>query len=49
MKKENEEIKIIDENTYQQFKKEMCKTNDCFTSKEWKILANKICKNLTTF
>lgn len=42
MKKENEEImveiKLIDEDKYQQFKKNMRKTNDYFTVKEWKIL-----------
>jgi len=39
-----EEIGFIDEGSYQQIKKEMCKANDYFTLDEWKIL-----KKLTTF
>lgn len=35
-------INIIDEKRYQQFKKELCKTDDYLTSKEWKILAKKL-------
>lgn len=39
MKKENV---FIDEESYQQFKKEMCKTDDYFTIEEWKKLVEKI-------
>lgn len=42
MKKENEEIiveiKLIDENIYQQFKKKMCKTDDYYNIKEWNYM-----------
>ena len=36
------EIRFIEEKTYQQIKKEMCKTSDYFTMNEWKILTEKI-------
>ena len=44
MEKENI---IINEQSYQQFKKDMCKTNDYFTLEEWKILVEKINTFLT--
>lgn len=39
MEKENV---FIDEESYQQFKKDMCKTDDYFTIEEWKKLAEKL-------
>lgn len=39
MEKENV---IIDEESYQQFKKDMCKTSDYFTIEEWKELVEKL-------
>ena len=44
---ENEEMIIkkigfINEKSYQQFKKDMCKTNDYFTIGEWKKLGEKL-------
>lgn len=39
MEKENV---FIDEKTYQQIKKEMCKSDDYFTIKEWKQLIEKL-------
>lgn len=44
MKKENV---IIAEQSYQQFKKDMCKTDDYFTLEEWKKLVEKINTFLT--
>lgn len=44
MKKENV---VIDEQSYQQFKKDMCKTDDYFTLEEWEILVEKINTFLT--
>ena len=41
------EFLFIDEQSYQQFKQEMCKTNDYFTLEEWKILVEKINTFLT--
>lgn len=41
------DVLFIDEQSYQQFKKEMCKTNDYFTLEEWKILVEKINTFLT--
>ena len=39
MKKDVEEIiTIIDEKTYQQFKKDMCKEDDCFSKTQLGIL-----------
>ncbi len=52
MKKENEEImveiKLIDEDKYQQFKKNMRKTNDYFSIDEWKILGEKFSQFLAS-
>lgn len=43
MKKDVEEIiTIIDEKTYQQFKRDICKTDDYFTIDEWKKLGEKL-------
>lgn len=39
MEKENV---IIDEKNYQQIKKDMCKTDDYFSTKEWKKFTEKI-------
>ena len=39
MEKENV---FIDEESYQQFKKNMCKTDDYFTIEEWKKISRKI-------
>lgn len=39
---ENGPIIFIDEKSYQQIKKEMCKTDDFFTLKEWNVLKEKI-------
>lgn len=36
------EVLFIDEQSYQQFKQEMCKTNDYFTVEEWKKLMEKV-------
>lgn len=36
------EVLFIDEQSYQQFKLEMCKTNDYFTVEEWKKLKEKV-------
>lgn len=33
---------VIDEETYQQIKKEMCKTDDYFSVEEWENLVEKI-------
>ena len=33
---------FIDEESYQQFKKNMCKTDDYFTIEEWKELVEKL-------
>lgn len=33
---------VIDEKTYQQIKKDMCKTSDYFTIEEWKELVEKL-------
>ena len=43
----NLENVVIDEQSYQQFKKDMCKTDDYFTLEEWKILVEKINTFLT--
>ena len=37
-----EEIFFIEEEQYQQIKKEMCKTDDYFTIEEWKKLGEKL-------
>lgn len=34
------EVLFIDEQSYQQFKQEMCKTNNYFTVEEWKKLCS---------
>lgn len=39
MEKENV---VINEKSYQQIKKKMCKTSDYFTIKEWKKLVEKL-------
>ena len=36
------EVTFIKEKSYQQFKKDMCKTNDYFTLEEWEKLVEKI-------
>lgn len=36
------DVLFIDEQSYQQFKQEMCKTNDYFTVEEWKKLIEKV-------
>lgn len=33
---------VIDEKTYQQIKKKMCKTDDYFSIEEWKELTEKL-------
>lgn len=43
----NFENEVINEQSYQQFKKDMCKTDDYFTLEEWKILVEKINTFLT--
>lgn len=44
MEKENV---VIDEQSYQQFKKDICKTDDYFTLEEWKKMEEKIDVKLT--
>ena len=38
---EKENVFIVEE-SYQQFKKDICKTNDYFTIEEWKELVEKL-------
>ena len=42
MEKTEEKTIFINEKSYQQFKKDMCKTSDFFTIKEWKKLVEKL-------
>lgn len=44
MEKENV---VINEESYQQFKKDICKTDDYFTLEEWKKMEEKIDVKLT--